>query len=118
VTDKRRATGPRQWPFNWETTTVETMPRILPNRRVRRKLRASIDVWRNNLIDFHVEVDDKRRAVDQALDELRIAVAERDRAALHLAQLIGWRDELEGVASFGPQRSLLADDAGLRGLHS
>ena len=51
---------------------------------------AAIARWRENLIDLDVVVDDKRRLVEDALDELRVALRERNRAARHLAHLVDW----------------------------
>lgn len=71
---------------------MQTTIRSLTNRGTRRKLRASIELWRNNLIDLETSVNDKRQAVDRTLHEFFAAVRERDRAAAHLAQLIDWHD--------------------------
>jgi hypothetical protein len=72
--------------------------------QTRRQLREAIERWRNNVIDLDVLVDDKRLALNRAVDELRVAVRERDRGTEHLARLIDWSDEVEAVAeTFGPE---------------
>jgi len=55
--------------------------------------------WRENLLDFELVVDDKRQAIDRALDELRAAVRERDRAAAHLQHLVGLASDLSPEAA-------------------
>ena len=51
-------------------------------------LAAQVRLWRENVLDLDVLVDDKRAAASLAVYELREAVRERDRAAVHLAHLI------------------------------
>jgi hypothetical protein len=58
-------------------------------------LREAIVRWRENVLDLDLVVDDKRTAVDLAIDELRTAVRERDRAAVHLAHLIALAEDSE-----------------------
>lgn len=62
--------------------------RILPDACARRNYRAEVERWRDNLLDLETIVDDKRRALDFAVDELHVAVLERDRAAAHLTRLV------------------------------
>jgi hypothetical protein len=58
-------------------------------------LRAALRRAEDNLIDLDVVVDDCRREVARALEALRAAVRERNRAAGHLADLVDWaRTEL------------------------
>ncbi|MEP7308203.1 MAG: hypothetical protein ABJA98_22085 [Acidobacteriota bacterium] len=67
-------------------------------------MRTAIATWRGNLIDLDIVCDDKRQAVEQRVEELRLAVRERDRAAKHLEYLIEMHDEREAVAEwFGPE---------------
>lgn len=69
--------------MRWETS-------IHPRRHRRTPCvpSAQIEVWRETVIDLDTIVDDKRRALDRALLELRVAVRDRDRAVTHLAHLI------------------------------
>jgi hypothetical protein len=60
----------------------------------RPSLIAQIASWRENLLDLDIVVDDCRRDVDRAVEDLRAAVKERDRAALHLAHLIAMHAEM------------------------
>ncbi len=71
---------------------------ILLTGSTRRKLRAAIRVWRGNVLDAEIVVDDARRAVDGAGDALRAAVRERDRAARQLAHLVALHDELTALS--------------------
>jgi hypothetical protein len=84
-------------------------------------LRASIAQWRDIVLDREIVVDDCRRTLDRDVDAFRVAVRERDRAAIHLAHLIDLDDEIACVAeTFGPEiadqhaATLLADQAGGR----
>ena len=47
-----------------------------------------IERWRDNVIDLDRLVDDRRADVVSAVEALRAAVRERDRAACHLAHLL------------------------------
>jgi hypothetical protein len=47
-----------------------------------------IELARDALIDWDIVVDDRRRDVDRAVEQLREAVAERERSRLRLASLI------------------------------
>jgi hypothetical protein len=77
--------------ISWRPFKGTTMGnRIIPTGSSPRKLHASIERWRDNLIDLETLVDDKRQAVDREIDGLRVAVRERDRAARHLASLVEW----------------------------
>jgi hypothetical protein len=49
--------------------------------------RRSLARFRENMIDCEIAVDDARQAVDAAVEHLRIAVCERDRAVRHLQDL-------------------------------
>ena len=48
---------------------------------------ATVEAWRDRLIDCDIAVDEARLAVDRAVDALRAAVRERDRTAIHLHHL-------------------------------
>jgi hypothetical protein len=63
---------------------------IHPRRATRTPcaMATQIQVWRENVIDLDIVVDDKRRDLSRVLLELREAVGERDRAAAHLGHLI------------------------------
>jgi hypothetical protein len=51
---------------------------------------AAIDRARDGVIDADIIVDDARAELERAVDALRAAVRERDRAIQHLCHLIGW----------------------------
>ncbi len=61
----------------------------------RADLDAQIALWRGNLVDLDIVVDDKRQVADRDLEDVRKAVHERDRAAAHLARLIEWREHVD-----------------------
>jgi hypothetical protein len=63
---------------------------IYPKRtgRADSAITAQIQLWRANVIDLDLAVDDRRRDVARAIIALRLAVHQRDRAALHLRDLI------------------------------
>ena len=67
---------------------METTERSLPKHTARRNQRRVIEQWRNNLLDLEATVDVARIAVDRAVDDLRAAVRERDRAVAHLQNLL------------------------------
>jgi hypothetical protein len=54
----------------------------------RRELLAAIALWRENVFDLDIVVDDRRSDEERSAEATRVAVRERDRAAEHLAQLI------------------------------
>jgi hypothetical protein len=56
-------------------------------------LDRSIAVWRENLLDREIEVDDLRRGLDAAVSALQDKIRDRDRAVTQLAKLIGLRQE-------------------------
>jgi hypothetical protein len=66
---------------------------LLPRRtnaRTSARLRVSIGRWRDELIDLDTAVDDARRHVNAAVEQLQTAVRERDRARVHLTRLVEW----------------------------
>ena len=75
----------------------QTIPRISGTVN-RRTLAGHIARWREHVIDHDSLVDDKRRAVDHAVHELRLAVRERDRAADRLAHLLELHEQIEVAA--------------------
>lgn len=78
--------------------TVNDRPRRVNGRGLppRRTLRASIATWRSNVFDLGLVVEERRRAVDVSVIELRAAVREHHRGVVHLARLIALLDEAAG----------------------
>jgi hypothetical protein len=62
----------------------------------RLRLLEQIELTRDALLDLEIVVDDSRRTVDAAVEDFKSAVRERNRAAAHLAALIG---EHEAIAA-------------------
>jgi hypothetical protein len=74
-----------------------------PPSNTRRRLQTHIARQRDVVLDYEIVVDDPRAALDRHVQALRTAVRDRDRAAVHLANLIAWHDELEAhVERVGP----------------
>jgi hypothetical protein len=65
----------------------------------RSRLAMEIAKWTDRMIDLEIGVDAAREAVDRSVAEFRVAVRERDRAVVHLAQLVGWRGEIASFAN-------------------
>jgi outer membrane protein TolC len=88
----------------------------------------AIAMWRDRLIAADLAVDAARTDVDATVERLQAAVRERDRAAEHLAHLLGWnadehvrrRDDDDFVrsiaATFGPETARAVGN--IRGDHT
>lgn len=63
-----------------------------------RGLRTAIRRHRDRILDLDAAVDTARTVVDRAVEDLRDVVRERDRAVLHLDQLMTWHRERERAA--------------------
>ena len=78
--------------------TAGTLPNYETQRNNRR---ASIAQWRENLIDLNIVVFDCRQELDAAVDQLRAAVRERDRAADMLDSLMTMQTHYDGAEVTG-----------------
>lgn len=64
---------------------------------IRQDLHSALERQRDQVIDLDIAVDDARQAVDRAVGDLRVAVRERDRAAVHLKYLIAQAGDCPGL---------------------